>query len=186
MVQRLNLPECRGSGYLGLTDLGDLYTDSKARSDRSQRVSSFKTHLGYICHAFRPQNAMDEYQAKSEDRTAYQTLNNAHLGKGAIVAVGHSTLHIRRESHAPEQVTAYRADPNGDHDSPRDTLILRHETQEVDIELRTLDRDNGEIITELSPVTESDTVRVIERADTDPGKDGINAPGFQTASEVGQ
>jgi len=124
---------------------------------------------------------MGESQTDSEGRTAYQTLINAHLGKGAIVAIGHSTLHIRRESHAPDQVTAYRADPNGDYDSPRDTLILRHDTQDVDIELRTLDRDNGEIITELSPVTASDTVRVIESAD----KDGFNAPGFQPASEVG-
>jgi hypothetical protein len=49
-----------------------------------------------------------------------------------------------------------------------------------------LDRDNGEIITELSPVTASDTVRVIESADADPDKDGFNAPGFQSASEVGQ
>ena len=128
---------------------------------------------------------MEESQNESEARTAYQTLINANLGKGAIVAIGHSTLHIRRESHAPEQVTAFRAEPNGDHDSPRYTLILRHETQDVEIELRTLDRANEEIITELSPVTASDTVRVIESADADPDKDGFNAPGFQRASEVG-
>jgi len=128
---------------------------------------------------------MEESQTESEDRTAYQTLTASNLGKGAIVAIGHSTLHIRRESHAPDQVTAFRADPNGDYDSPRDTLILRHDTQDVEIELRTLDRSNDEIITELSPVTESDTVRVIESADADPDKHGFNAPGFQSASEVG-
>jgi len=127
---------------------------------------------------------MEESQIESEERTAYQTLTASNLGPGAIVAIGHSTLHIRRESHAPEQVTAYRADPNGDHDSPRDTLILRHDTQDVDIELRTLDRANGEMLTEISPVTET-TVRVIEGADADPDKDGFNAPGFQSASEVG-
>ena len=128
---------------------------------------------------------MEESQIESEARTAYQTLNASNLGKGAIVAIGHSTLHIRRESHAPEQVTAFRAEPNGDYDSPRDTLILRHDTQDVDIELRTLDRANDEMITELSPVTASDTVRVIEGADADPDKDGFNARDFQPASEVG-
>ena len=126
---------------------------------------------------------MEESQIDSESRTAYQTLNNAHLGKGAIVDIRHCTLHIRWESHAPEQVTAFRAEPNGDYNSPHDTLILRHDTQDVEIEHRTLDRANDEIITELSPIT--GPVRVNESADADPDKDGFNAPGFQSASEVG-
>ena len=129
---------------------------------------------------------MEESQIESGERTAYQTLNASNLGKGAIVDIRHCTLHIRWEPHAPDQVTAYRVDPNGDYDSPRDTLILRHDTQDVDIEHRTLDRANEEMFTELSPVTASDTVRVIESADADPDTDGFNAPGFQPASEVGQ
>jgi len=126
---------------------------------------------------------MGESQTDYEGRTAYQTLINAHLGKGAIVDIRHCTLHIRWEPHAPDQVTAYRVDPNGDYDSPRDTLILRHDTQDVDIEHRTLNRAHDEIRTELSPIT--GPVRVNESADADPDKDGFNAPGFQSASEVG-
>ena len=171
---------------LGSSDLGDLYTDSQARRDRSRRVSNLETRPGYMYYTCRQPIAMGESQTDSEDRTAYETLDNAHLGRGAIVALGgHVTLHLKWESHAPEQVTAYRMDPNDDHDSPCDTLILRHDTQDVDIEYRTHDRANGEMLTEISPVTASDTVRVIEGADADPDKDGFNAPGFQSASEVG-
>jgi hypothetical protein len=126
---------------------------------------------------------MDGSQSQSDSRTAYQTLTHADLGVDAIVAIGHATLHIRYESHAPDNVTAFRFDPNGDHNSPCDTLILRHSTQEVDIELRTLDRNNDEIITELSPVTD-ETVRVVKSADEDPDETGFKAPGFRSAAEV--
>ncbi|TKX72178.1 hypothetical protein [Halorubrum sp. GN11GM_10-3_MGM] len=128
---------------------------------------------------------MSDVTHTESDRTAYQTLSDADLGSGAVVAIGHATQHISRETHAPEKVTAFRFEPNGDYDSPRDTLILRHDTQDVEIEHRTLDRDSDEMITELSPVT-NESVRVVESADEDPDETGFNPPGFTSASEVGR
>lgn len=123
---------------------------------------------------------MKQTSDEDESRTAYEQLMDADLGDGAVIALGHSSLHISGYASSPDDITAYRVFSNGDTRQAHDRLILRHETEEAQIEYRVYDPGRQEILTDLEPLS-ADKVFVAEEADA---TDDEDLPGFQTGLEV--